>query len=85
MLRRALGAVMPSSTQSIHATCEVGRHGHGPPGDWNNPVMCERVEIPTTGGSKGSDGVPGGGLLRRQEWRRGVRGNLDRLVLVGAS
>jgi hypothetical protein len=47
--------------------------------------MCERVEIPTTGGLRGSDGVPGGGLLRRQEWRRGVRGNLDHPVLAGAS
>jgi hypothetical protein len=47
--------------------------------------MCERVEIPTTGGSEESDGVLGGGLLRRQEWRRGVRGNLDHLVLAGAS
>jgi hypothetical protein len=47
--------------------------------------MRERVEIPTTGGPRGSDGVPGGGLLRRQEWRRGVRRNLDHLVLAGAS
>jgi hypothetical protein len=47
--------------------------------------MCEWVKIPTTGGSKESDGVLGGGLLRRQEWRRGVRRNLDHLVLTGAS
>jgi hypothetical protein len=47
--------------------------------------MCEWVEIPTTGGPGGSDGVLGGGLLRRQEWRRDVRRNLDRPVLTGAS
>jgi hypothetical protein len=64
-LQRALGAAMPPSTQSPGRDwAGIGRHGHGTAGDGGNPDRGEGVEIPTRGGSKGSNRVLAGGLVR---------------------
>ena len=43
---------------------DVGRRRNGRVGNHANPVYGERVKIPSTAGSEGSDGCRGGGLLR---------------------
>ena len=71
---------MPPSTHSeADRLSRLGDTDTGGAATRTNPVHCEAVRIRTGGRSEYERRYPGsaGGLLRRQKWRRGTRGNLD--------
>ncbi len=76
-----------SSHRSLSSEWEV-RLGDAETGTWatrTNPVYVEEVKILRRAARKSRTNLRGGGLLSTLKGVRDLRGNLDDLVLIGAT